>query len=138
MSYIRSSSNPEGLYIIFDGRYIEIMRWAEEVKLVEKPTFDEVLRRYREQLFDDEPDKSKCEEKVTEGDVTLEGLFIGDGVGRKYQWRLTSNKSDEKHQPDSMWNWSIDMWEVTLEFIAYRTYYCEGCGEERSRIEGTS
>ncbi len=105
MSYIRCLSNPEGLYIIHDGTHIEIM-CKGDIKTLPASAFEGVMRRYL--------DEQLCEA----GDaVAFEGARLEYMITESDDWKwIFSYQGKDGHGVDQ--DWRIEMWKVTLEYIA--------------------
>ena len=101
MSYIRSLSNPEGLYIWGETRDVMI---ACNGELYSMPTdvFHQLLGRWKRYM-------GTRPVKYMGG--RLEEVKVRKGANNKdsydYKWRLSYN------------DWHIDMWTVTLHYIAF-------------------
>lgn len=103
MSYIRSGSNPEGLYIFGNLRNsVEIYpKWGHPAwgKSIPAKTWDDFCSLYVEEFFPDE--------------LELDGLsicseWVEDKDGRNYKTVLRYN------------DWELAMWDVTWFYIIRR------------------
>ena len=115
MSYIRCLSNPEGLYIWGDGKYINIAKGGEDLKYIPQLTFDGLLRKYHR-----------------EGSWCVQGYPITYRGATIEEVHIESNKKITKFEKElkfrlgifqyrlSYKDWHIDMWQVTWEHIAKR------------------
>ena len=97
MSYIRSISNPEGLYIVGTGENVEIhlgRKSAEPYKTLYIPTkvFKGLIKKFARE---DPDDYCKYEGALIE--------FVK--IGNDFKWRLVYD------------DWEVYMWEVTWEYI---------------------
>ena len=100
MSYIRSASNPEGLYIWSDGDMVTVMK--EHLIIGEIPTdiFNGLIKKYiRGNQCDCSFKKAKIEDVFS----------LINGVNTP-QMRL------------SYAGWQVDMWAVTWYYIAKSNY----------------
>lgn len=121
MSYIRCISNPEGLYIWSDrdGKTY-LAKGSDPVKTIPSKIFKALFKKYKKE--------KAWKEDFKIGAYRLREVYISpskrtfsiDGLDKLttktvhkyafnkgiYQWRISGP------------NWKIDMWEVTLEYIA--------------------
>ena len=91
MSYIRSISNPEGLYIVGTGENVEIYVKTDVVKYIPGDIFDGLIKKYIDNFYED------CEYK---------GASI-QYVKRGKDFKIEFSYSD----------WKIYMWDVTWNYI---------------------
>jgi hypothetical protein len=97
MSYIRSTSNPEGLYIWSDGNTVEIANpKMNETYQIPKDIFNGLILKYRKK-------QDECKFK---------GATIRD------VWELENNVNLPKIEL-AYNDWKITMWEVTWYYIIY-------------------
>lgn len=93
MNYIRSLTNPEGLYVWRDGRgSVNISEGAKPILKMPVRSFHGLLRHWHE--------------NYTNLNVSYKGASLS--CTKDYKWRLKYKN----------WRRSIVMWEVTLECIA--------------------
>jgi len=105
MSYIRSLSNPEGLYIFGDGRNIELIVKKEPIKLMPPQIFKSLMLKWLDNDFDDD-------------ELDFEGAKLKvEKRNENFKWIL------------SYADWQIEMWEVTLFYVA--TSVKEHCQTEQ-------
>ncbi len=106
MSYIRCLSNPEGLYIIasMQGR-VEIMGREGGILSLPRHVFETIMANWHDRWWPDE--------------IRYKGAWIltGDNTN-DFKWRF--GYKDE---------WSIDMFDVTIDYIA------RGCSERRKGVK---
>ena len=117
MSFIRSGSNPEKLYIWGDGDYININD-HKTLKQVPVDTFFKLIEEFIENFYEaDEPievDQFKLEEKWTNEDALSEDLHDLKRVDRgNYKVFLSCNDSEREIE------WEIEMWRVTWMYIIH-------------------
>jgi len=103
MSYIRSGSNPEGLYIVGTKEGVEFyvagVDYSQNLpRAMPVEVFEGLLRKYH---------KSLDASKVEYGGATVKEVWIDGLGGNKYRIRL--NYKD--------WDTPIDMYEVTWSYI---------------------
>ena len=97
MSYIRSGSNPEGLYIFGDGITTYFAQGiGEGTKKMPRSVFHGIIRKYH-----------------NSGDNDI--LFKGASLKTVWEHSLDGNKPKIKLSFD---DWSIIMWETTWTHIA--------------------
>jgi hypothetical protein len=100
MSYIRSTSNPEGLYIWSDGTNVTIMKGHLMIGEIPTDIFNGLIKKY---IRGHESDCSYKKSNIGEVWVNIDGVNTP-------QIRL------------SYGNWSVDMWEVTWYYISKSNY----------------
>ncbi len=104
MSYIRSLSNPEGLYIIasMQGR-VEIMGQEDGILSLPRHVFETILANWYDRDCPDE--------------IRYKGawILVGDNLNH-FRWRFGYKDL-----------WNLDLYDVTLHYIA------QGCSERRKR-----
>lgn len=96
MSYIRSISNPEGLYIFGSEEGVEIMRGSEMIGVIPTEVFTGLIKEYIDGFCEN------CEYK---------------GASIKEKWILGHPKTVLSYN-----NFNIIMWEVTWYYIASNNY----------------
>lgn len=96
MSYIRSTSNPEGLYILGTHRNVEFHKGEDFIGHMPQEIFNVLIDNYVDSYGED------CEFH----DASVREIF-SDG---SYVMRLMYE------------DWYIDMWDVTWYFIAHSNY----------------
>ncbi len=97
MSYIRSNSNPEGLYIFGDGVTTFFAVGGETTKKMPRSVFHGLIRKYH-----------------NTGDTDIS--FKGATLQRFWEHNLDGYTSKIKL---SFEDWAIIMWETTWTHIAY-------------------
>jgi hypothetical protein len=111
MSYIRSTNNPEGLYIICSGKYVEISEGSKKSWNIPVTQFRNILKKWKKRGWVDEDVKYK--------DTRVREIFIPDkkqdknwkkfiktlGPIGKFKIRLSYKRNH------------IDMWFVTWDYI---------------------
>lgn len=108
MSYIRSLSNPEGLYVWgdFDGKLT--FSWGGNLLRIDKELFHKVAMRWycgEFDFFEDEPDSAL--DSVTEDSLSVKDIFIpaGEADESRFVIRLTHETTQ------------IDLWPVTWYYL---------------------
>lgn len=94
MSYIRSGSNPEGLYIWGDKTTVHVAKGGEETKSLPKKIFHGLIRKYHTQGLD----------------VKYKGASL------KQEW-IKENGKNECKTVLAYDDWTCPMWDVTWEYI---------------------
>lgn len=90
MSYIRSTSNPEGLYIWADEKEVSVMKGSKIIGIIPVAIFNGLIRKYYKSLED----------------CAYKGAEIREiKSGKNFKTCLTYN------------NWKCVMWEVTWSYI---------------------
>lgn len=90
MSYIRSTSNPEALYIWGDNKEITVVKGPTIVGYMPISVFNGLIKKYHKH-FDD---------------CSYKGAEVKDvKVGKNFKIRL------------SYGDWSVNMWDVTWSYI---------------------
>jgi len=115
MSYIRSSSNPENLYIWGDEEDVYISIGSNvELKKVPIKTFNGLLKKYHKNFH-----KVPCafkSLKIEEVWVKVDDKqYVLGEVGEK----IFDDLKTEVRMKLSYENWHIYMWFVTWEYIVY-------------------
>ena len=119
MSYIRCLSNPEGLYIWSEGRYAFIAEGTKPLRKILTSQLNSLLTQFNKGFKDD----------YRAGKYRLREIYIIpkqnrmlslDSLGKR---KYTTTMKDIKNGGRYQWrlsgpNWKVDMWEVTLEYIA--------------------
>ncbi len=96
MSYIRSGSNPEGLYIFGDGEYVTICIGPDSSRKMPKNIFHGLIRKYhRDELG-----------------IQFKGASLNE------EW-IEYNGSSDCKVVLAYDNWRCEMWGVTWDYIAY-------------------
>ncbi len=99
MSYIRSSCNPEALYIWGDkDDNLTVMRADKIIGTIPEQIFDGLIKKYI---------KNNCPEPCSYKGVKIEEIYTNDG---NIKTKLSYN------------NWEVVMWDVTWNYIAYSNY----------------
>jgi len=102
MSYIRSLSNPESLYIWGNDRNeVEIICAASSIQRMPAPTFHGILKRWW------------ANEHVGERTILKYQGAILEQTG-DFRWRL-SYDNDDNDIP--LWDDDIVLWDVTLTYL---------------------
>lgn len=101
MSYIRSTSNPESLYIWSNGEYATIMKGPDIIGNIPERTINGLINKY---IDDNLPDN--CE---------YEGAKISE------EW-ISLNNSNHPMMVLSYEDWEVIMWDVTWYYIAHSNY----------------
>lgn len=90
MSYIRSTSNPEALYIWGDGKEVTIMKGFDIVGTIPVTVFNGLIRKYHKHFED----------------CTYEGAEVKEvKSGKNFKIRLSYK------------GWKCFMWDVTWSYI---------------------
>lgn len=104
MSFIRSGSNPEGLYVFFDGKNIEFCVRDNPIKTMPPSTFYGIMNKYIEDgIYAHSPEHLEFE-----GATLIYDQF--SQYSEHFKWRLCHDAWGP--------NFHLEMWEVTLESLA--------------------
>ena len=110
MPYIRSTSNPEGLYIYSDGESAHVILGCLEIGSLPEKTFDGLLKKYRKY--------GKYFNYCDFNGAKIEEVWI---VSRDNQTVIPGSEADatknELRMKLSYGNWYVIMWEVTWDYI---------------------
>lgn len=108
MSYIRSTSNPEGLYIWGDDKNVNIVFGKELIKYIPIKIFDGLLNKYNK----------SCGNGVKFKGASIKETFISDGKKQTKLQKAFGVQSGNFKMRLSYGDWHKDMWKVTWEYIA--------------------
>jgi len=118
MSYIRSTSNPESLYIYGTKDYIEIIQGSLEGKSIPTHIWNKVFAKLKEDdsLFDSiEVDGFKIEDIIPDCSDSLKNMQKGVGI------KNVSIK--DRKIVMSYKDWTIEIWPVTFWEIERNVNY---------------
>jgi len=112
MSYIRSGSNPEKLYIWGDGENACIAEGSKDVWTIPIQTFNSFIRKFHRRSHD-----YPCQHKGVE----IKEVWVdGNGLAWNSEETLDSHlKRLECKVQLSYETHSVIMWDVTWEYIVY-------------------
>jgi len=99
VSYIRSTTNPEGLYIVGTGKEVEFYKGCEYPGVMPPDVFNKLIDKWIENYQED---------------TEIEGAKIEE------VW--INAKGDPSRMRLSYKDWYIDMWYVTWYYIARSNY----------------
>jgi hypothetical protein len=109
MSYIRSTSNPENLYIWSDGTNITIEMGGDTIGQIPTDVFDGlIVKCYK-----------SWEDTIKYKKAKIEQVFIEDNTKPKILDTFTQGDFKIKLSYD---NWELLMWEVTWDSVVYTNY----------------
>lgn len=97
MSYIRSTSNPEGLYIWGDGKTVTITKGPKTIGYIPTNIFHGLIKKYNQNFYPDE--------------CSYKGASIKEvHIGKNFKVQLSYD------------NWKVNMWDVTWHYIVSVNY----------------
>ena len=112
MSYIRSTSNLEGLYIWGDGKDANISKGGDldRIRKIPQRIFDGLCKKYYKSFGANTKYKG----------ASVKEIFVKSGKKQTKLEKMLGIEDGEFQTRLSYKDWYIDMWRVTWEYIARR------------------
>lgn len=114
MSYIRSGSNPEKLYIVGTGEHVEIMEGSKDVWYIPYNIFHGLMRKFH-RMYHEFPCKFKG--------ATLDEVWVDDnGNEQEDQEEMLTPKTAKIYNCKVKFTYgehTVYMWYVTWAYIVY-------------------